>query len=57
MFSSIDTAKSIGIPVLLGIISLSPESRSMILIDSWDDIITLGIGLTLSDDLDTISEN
>lgn len=57
MFSSIETAKSIGMPVLLGMISLSPESKSMIFIDSCEDIITLGIGLTSSDDEDTISEN
>lgn len=56
MFSSVETAKSIGIPVLFGIVSLSPESKSIILIDSWDDIITFGIGFTSSDETDTSSE-
>lgn len=56
MFSSIVTSKSIGIPVLFGIISLSPESKSTILIDSWEDIMTLGIGFTSSEEAETTSE-
>lgn len=50
------TAKSMGIPVLFGMSSLSPESKSTILIDSCEDIITFGIGLISSDETETISE-
>lgn len=56
MFSSMDTAKSIGMPMLFGIVSLSPESKSTILIDSCDETITFGTGLISSDDDETTSE-